>query len=147
MNGKVVKYGIMAGLVSGFFLGFLMKAIENATNENIYRLLLDTKFIPVIGKIQWSEMTQFLFHLLLSAVLGMLYFFILNQWKICSLQGKCVISLLIIIPLIFAYFPISSLSSLPKPQTNNLTAFGLWAISHLLYACLLPMLASFKQNN
>ncbi|WP_419883720.1 hypothetical protein ACN6MY_09445 [Peribacillus sp. B-H-3] len=143
----MVQYGIMAGLVSGFFLGFLMKALENAANENIYQLLLDTKFIPVIGKIRWSEMTQFLFHLLLSAILGILYFFILNHWKIRSLQGKYVISLLMIIPLIFSYFPLTSLSSLPEPQTDNMAAFGLWAISHLLYACLLPILASFKQNN
>ena len=53
---KLLK-GLWIGFWSGLILGLLLKWIQSVTGEQVYTLLLNVDFIPLIGDVQWSEIT------------------------------------------------------------------------------------------
>ncbi|CAM3958823.1 hypothetical protein [Mesobacillus zeae] len=70
--------GAAAGLVSGVFLGLFLKVIEFSTSEKVYTLLLNVDYVPVLKRYQFSELVEFVLHLIVSVVLGIGVSFVLR---------------------------------------------------------------------
>ncbi|MBK5497713.1 hypothetical protein [Peribacillus sp. TH14] len=138
MNGKTLKKVCLIGLINGIMLGFLMKWMEMYSGKQVYQLLLNVDFLPVIGAIPWSEATLFFFHLLVSLTITFSYVYILHTWSIFRKWKTYTLAICIITPVILLYFPLSLLSQTEVAHPFDLAAFFLWSLLHLIYAIFLP---------
>lgn len=135
--------GIASGLISGFLLGMLYKIIEIQWGVKIYTLLLNVDFIPLIGGIKWPEYIEFIFHLAVSALIGILYSYIIEKKGVSlSFMQQIWAALLIIIPAIFLYFPLTVWAIKETVSPKDLFGFLLWGGGHILFAFFLAL--SFK---
>lgn len=144
---KLLK-GLWIGFWSGLILGLLLKWIQSVTGENVYTLLLNIDFIPIIGDVQWSEVTEFIFHMIVSLVIGIVFVFLAKRRKYTFGQ-LVILSLLISIPLPFLFFILSSLAvTADVPAVNDWNAFLYWVFGHLTYSLLLPIFyKTFERKN
>ena len=123
--------------MSGSLLGVFLKLMQNITNINVYVLLLNVDFLPLIGKVSWPESIEFLFHLLISCVLGVTFIFLIKKANLSS-QKIWLLSFALTLPTVFLYFPLSYLAIKDVPGLLNFKAIYLWTLGHLLYALSLP---------
>ena len=70
----MLRLGISIGMFSGIILGLCLKWIEWLTGKQVYTLLLNVDFIPIIGPIQWPEWVEFVFIYSLPLQLGSFLF-------------------------------------------------------------------------
>lgn len=144
---KLLK-GIWIGFWSGLVLGLLLKWIQSVTGEQVYTLLLNVDFIPVIGDVQWSEITEFIFHMIIALIIGVVFVFIAKR-RDYSFGQLVIISLLMSAPFPFLYFVLSWLAvEADVPAATDWGAFLYWIFAHLTYALLLPILyKTFERKN
>jgi hypothetical protein len=128
-------------MLSGIFLGLLLKLIESISQIRVYTLLLNVDFIPIINQIKWSEPIEFLFHIVISIFISFVFILLadlLNLQK--SLDKLWLLSLILCLPTFGLYFVLSLLAIQEVPAWNYLPAFTYWTIAHLIYAWVLPLL-------
>lgn len=140
--------GIWIGFWSGLFLGLLLKWIQAVTGEKVYTLLLNVDFIPLIGNIEWSEVSAFIFHLAISLIFGIIYVYMAKR-RHYSFGQLTLLSLVLCIPLYLLYFPLSSLAETAEaPSFADAGAIMYWMFGHLAYALVLPILyKTFERKN
>ncbi|KIL47577.1 hypothetical protein [Jeotgalibacillus campisalis] len=133
----MIVRGTLIGLLSGILLGFILKGMEIASSLKVYTLLLNIDFIPVAGDILWPEWAEFLFHLLVAVILGIIFYY--GAEKINGRVKLYLFAFLLTFPVIFLYFPLSMLAIKDVPAPGDLTAFGLWSAGHIFYILSLPV--------
>lgn len=138
MNGRIFYKVCLIGLINGVLLGLIMKWVEMFSGKQVYKLLLNVDFLPLIGSVSWSEASLFFFHLLFSLAITFSYAYILHPLKIFRKWNKYALAFITIIPAIMLFFPLSVLSKTEVVLPSDLTAFFLWTILHLLYGLFLP---------
>ncbi|MFJ8068886.1 hypothetical protein ACIQZD_08045 [Peribacillus sp. NPDC096447] len=138
MNGRIFYKVCLIGLINGVMLGLIMKWVEMFSGKQVYKLLLNVDFLPLIGAVSWSEASLFFFHLLFSLAITFSYAYILHPLKIFMKWNKYALAFITILPAIMLYFPLSALSKTEVVLPSDLTAFFLWAILHLFYGLFLP---------
>ncbi|MGG3496086.1 hypothetical protein ABES08_09975 [Peribacillus simplex] len=138
MNGKTFYKVSLIGLINGIMLGLAMKLVEMFSGKQVYKLLLNVDFLPVIGAVPWSEASLYFFHLLFSLAITFSYVYILHPLKLFREWNKYTLAFLTIIPAIMLYFPLSALSITEVVLPSDLTAFFLWSLLHLFYGLFLP---------
>lgn len=147
MTSSTILKGSLAGIISGILMGFFLKLAENATGQKVYILLLNVDFIPVIGKIQWPELIEFIFHLLVSLVLGLVFYHLTQTWKL-RYWKRLGLAAALTLPALFLYFPLSVLARKEVPAVDNWEAFLYWSLAHILFAFFLnhlyPVLEKWK---
>ncbi|MGG0411374.1 hypothetical protein [Peribacillus simplex] len=137
MNGRIFYKVSLIGLINGILLGLIMKWVEMFSGKQVYKLLLNVDFLPLIRDISRSEASLFFFHLLFSLAITFSYV-ILHHLKIFRKWNKYALAFITIIPAIMLYFPLSALSKSEVVLPSDLTAFFLWTILHLFYGLSLP---------
>lgn len=144
---KLLK-GIWIGFWSGLILGLLLKWIQSVTGEQVYTLLLNVDFIPLIGDVQWSEITEFIFHMSISLIIGVVFVYLAKR-RNYSFGQLVIISLFLAVPFPFLYFLLSWLAvEADVPAATDWGAFLYWMFAHLTYALLLPILYKiFERKN
>lgn len=144
---KLLK-GIWIGFWSGLFLGLLFKWIQSVTGVNVYLLLLNVDFVPVIGDVDWSEMTEFLFHTAVSLVIGIVYVFLAKR-RSYTFGQLTLLSLILCSPTYFLYFILSASAITDQvPGLTNWEAILYWIFGHLAYSLMLPILyKTFERKN
>lgn len=140
--------GVWIGFWSGLILGLLFKWIQAVTGVNVYLLLLNVDFIPVIGEIDWSEMTEFLFHISVSVVIGIVFVYLAKR-RSYTFGQLTVLSLILCTPTYFLYFILSALAITDQvPGLAHWEAILYWVFGHLAYSLLLPILYKiFERKN
>ncbi|CEG31693.1 hypothetical protein ACPOM7_24770 [Peribacillus castrilensis] len=138
MNGRTFHKVTLIGLINGLLLGWIMKWVEMLSGKQVYKLLLNVDFLPLIGAVSWSEESLFFFHLLFSLAITYSYVYILHPLKAFRKWNKYALAFITIIPAIMLYFPLSALSKTEVVLPSDLTAFFLWTILHLFYGLSLP---------
>jgi hypothetical protein len=131
---RIALTGVLSGTASGVLLGLSLKWIEALTQKKVYTLLLNVDFIPWLGRIQWSEQMEFLFHLLIAVLLGATYSFISQLFSIRKSSTLLMLAGALTFPTIFLYFPLSALAVKETPAINDFTSFGYWTFAHVLFA-------------
>ncbi|TWT04759.1 hypothetical protein [Planomicrobium sp. CPCC 101079] len=144
---KLLK-GIWIGLWSGLMMGFLLKWIQSITGVNVYSLLLNVDFIPLVGAVDWSEPVEFAFHVATSLILGVVYVYIAKR-RPYSFGQLALLSLILCVPLYLLYFPLAILAVNPEiPGAADGEAFLYWVFAHFAYALALPILyKAFERKN
>lgn len=135
--GKVLRLGISIGMLSGIILGLCLKWIEWLTGKQVYTLLLNVDFIPIIGPIQWPEWVEFVFHLLIAVVIGIVFVYIVGKLNNMSIRKMVLCSFLLTLPTIPLYFPLTLLALKPTPAVDDLLAIFYWTACHLIFAAAL----------
>ncbi|MEY8753277.1 hypothetical protein AB9M93_01610 [Peribacillus frigoritolerans] len=138
MNGRTFHKVTLIGLINGLLLGWIMKWVEMLSGKQVYKLLLNVDFLPLIGAVSWSEESLFFFHLLFSLAITYSYVYILHPLKVFRKWNNYALAFITIIPAILLYFPLSALSKTEVVLPSDLTAFFLWTIFHLFYGLSLP---------
>lgn len=123
MNGRIFYKVSLIGLTNGIMLGLTMKWVEMFSGKQVYKLLLNVDFLPVIGAVSWNEASLFFFHLLFSLAITFSYVYILYPLKIFREWNKYTLAFFTIIPAIMLYFPLSALSKTEVVLPSDLTAF------------------------
>jgi uncharacterized membrane protein YagU involved in acid resistance len=126
--------GILAGLISGTALGLFLKGIEAMTGEKVYVLLLNVDFLYSSSL---PEVAEFILHLAVAALIGILYVITLKFFTIQTLVKKGLTAITLTIPAILLYFPLTSLAKKETPAFNDYAAIGWWTAGHILFAAFL----------
>ncbi|TDL35168.1 hypothetical protein E2R51_05470 [Jeotgalibacillus sp. S-D1] len=134
----MVMKGSVIGILSGIILGALLKWFEAVTSVKIYTLLLNVDFIPIVGNYIWPEWIEFIFHLIISIIIGIIFLVILNKIG-NTVKNQFFVAFALTIPTIFLYFPLAALAIKDVPAPLNGFAFTLWTIGHLGYALSIPL--------
>lgn len=144
---KLLK-GIWIGFWSGLLLGILLKWIQAVTGEQVYTLLLNVDFIPLIGRVDWSEPVAFAFHLVLSLLISIVYVYLAKR-NSYTFGQLVLLSLGMCIPFFLLYFPLSALAVREDvPTLTDAGAIIYWMFAHLTYALALPILyKTFERKN
>lgn len=130
---NIFKLSILIGLITGLFLGFGFKLVEQLYKVRIYTLLLNVDFIPGFSQ-DTSELLEFTLHLITS--IGIAFIFVTAVQRLGSpwLWG-----LFLGILAAFLYIPLSLLS-LRVPTLHDSAAIIYWSIGHLMFGLLLGAL-------
>jgi len=139
MTFRQIGSGTIIGLVSGTLLGLFLKWMQVLTGIKVYVLLLNVDFIPGFGNKDLPEWMEFLFHLVISCVIGVVFVFMMERLKVSS-SGSWLLSLVLTVPTVFLYFPLSYLAIKNVPGLMYGEAIFLWTAGHILYALSLPPL-------
>ncbi len=128
-------------------MGVSLKLAEAVSGEKVYTLLLNVDFIPVLGKITWPELIEFIFHLLVSLGLGLIFYHFTMKWRL-GFRRRLSLAAALTLPALFLYFPLSLLSKKEVPSIDNWEAFLYWSAAHILFAFslnqLYPVLERWK---
>ncbi|MFD1017829.1 hypothetical protein [Thalassobacillus hwangdonensis] len=135
----MLKKGIWIGTVSGFALGIFLWLMEEVTGQRVYTLLMNVDFIPVIGDIEWPFFMEWLFHLIISWGIGIVYVYLLKS-KMRDDQGhRWSLALTLSTLAALTYFPLTELAIKPTPDLDNLIAITYWTIGHIIYSIVLKI--------
>lgn len=137
-----IKTGLITGLISGVILGLFLKLSQMITGHKVYTLLLNIDFLynkPL------PEMIEFVLHLLISIIIGIVFVSICELKGLVKFKEKFILSLILTSPTFLLYFPLTVLAIKNTPSVSNIPAISLWIIGHLLYALILPI--NFKKLN
>ncbi|MEW4285018.1 hypothetical protein [Priestia koreensis] len=129
--------GAWSGAIAGLILGLFLKMIQFITGEKVYTLLLNVDFIPVIGNVDWPEVVEFLFHLIIAVMIGLVFGGVLQFKKWETLRMHVLIAACLTIPTIFLYFPLTLLAHQATPGVWNGWALFYWTFGHALFMIVL----------
>ncbi|UII57265.1 hypothetical protein LS684_07440 [Cytobacillus spongiae] len=135
------KLALFLGIASGLILGFFLKVIEVATGNKVYTLLLNVDFVPILGAMAWHEAIEFLFHLLFSIGLSILFVFIISRYSIEKLSSYLFIGVVVTLPTVFLYFPLVLLAQKDVPTIKDVESIFYWSTGHLLYGLSLGLIS------
>ncbi|MDY0940280.1 hypothetical protein [Priestia megaterium] len=135
----MIRLGISIGILSGSILGLCLKWIEWLTGKQVYTLLLNVDFIPIIGPIQWPEWVEFVFHLFIAVVIGIVFVYIVDKLNNMSIRKIVLCSFLLTLPTIPLYFPLTLLALKPTPAVDDALAISYWTAGYLIFAAALTI--------
>ncbi|WP_082234669.1 hypothetical protein [Halobacillus massiliensis] len=140
------RKGIWIGTISGLAIGIYMWLVEELTAIKVYILLMNVDFIPVIGDIDWPAPVEWLFHLIISWAIGMIYCFLLRSKQNSTVRMQWILAFVLSAIAFSTYFPLTLLAIKDTPAVTNMTAIVLWAAGHILYALLLKLSYNLKDS-
>lgn len=128
---------IFTGMLSGIFLGLFLKMIEISTDIKVYTLLLNVDYFPILKNYNFPESIEFVFHLIISGILAVCLFFIINKyrWKRTQIITR---TLFITFTIGVLLYPTTALS-VRTPELTSISAMFFWLLGHLLYGLLLSI--------
>ena len=137
----LISTSLYIGIVSGLLMGLFLKLIESITGFLVYTLLLNVDFLPLLGRFNWIEPIEFLFHLLVSIFIAFIFIYFVETMHIGSNFPKSLfLSFIICLPTFSSYFVLSGLAIKDVPKWNDWLAFAYWCMAHLFYMWMLPVL-------
>lgn len=140
----MIRWGLFIGTTSGIVLGLYLWFVEQVTGERIYTLLMNVDFIPIIGEIDWPMVIQWLFHMIISWIIGIIYAYaLLYCLKDTNLQ-RWIIAILLTAIAAATYVPLTILAVKDTPELTDSLAVFYWLIGHVLYAVTLKKKVSLK---
>lgn len=120
------------GIVAGLLLALFFKVMETTSGHKVYTLLLNIDYIPVLNTVQFPEIVEVGFHIIISIGVCLFLFFFIRFKKIT--QSKRIIRFCVFVNVLIAilYYPTTLLSE-RTPAFKNLWALVFWIIGHIGY--------------
>ncbi|WP_079480651.1 hypothetical protein [Halobacillus salinus] len=130
----MIRWGLWIGTISGIVLGLYMWFVEIATGKKVYTLLMNVDFIPVIGDKDWPVIVEWLFHMIISWMIGILYVYLLKHWIKDTRKNQWGLSVLLTAGASTTYIPLTLLAIKETPALTDGVAILYWLVGHALYA-------------
>ncbi|KHE73269.1 hypothetical protein [Halobacillus sp. BBL2006] len=141
----MIRWGIWIGTTSGIVLGMYMWYVELVTGKKIYTLLMNVDFIPVIGNIDWPVVMEWLFHMVISWAIGILYAYVFMHKRLRDTnRNRWLLSIGLTAGAAITYVPLTLLAIKETPALTDEIAILYWLIGHILYAITLKK--SFQRS-
>ncbi|WP_373894102.1 hypothetical protein ACUL41_01715 [Virgibacillus natechei] len=131
---KIFVKLVVMGILSGLVLGGYLKIVEQLTAKQVYTLLLNVDYLPIIQDWSLSEIQEFSLHMVVSVWLAIALYFILGSDKIFPY--------VILSVLIGALLYLTTVLSDQTPLLTDTAAFVYWLMGHLIYGIIIGILAS-----
>jgi hypothetical protein len=143
LNSTQIGKATLAGIVSGIFLGLILKLVEYVTGLKVYTLLLNVDYVPVLRNYETTELGEFVLHLMISIMLALTLqsYLQTKEWDM-SKKKKFITLLSIAVGIIL--YPTTMLSE-RTPELTNIYAFLSWIIAHAVYGKVLAYILE-RQN-
>lgn len=141
----MILRGALTGFISGSIMGLAVKGLEAVFSKKIYTLLLNVDFIPFIGNRNLPELVEFLFHVIIAVFIGIIFAWLMEK-KASSKTSPYICSLLLTLPTVFLYFPLTILAIKDTPPVDDPISFSLWTVGHILFAILVPIFYFPRKN-
>lgn len=133
-----IAKGSFAGLLAGILLGLFLKLVQSVTGLKVYVLLLNVDYIPILKDIEISEIIEFLLHLIVSMVLGvLLHIYLIKKDFPIKQKVRFVVKVSLLIGLFL--YPTTMFSD-RTPEILSAYPFVFWMVGHGLYGIVLGKL-------
>ncbi|MDQ0860287.1 hypothetical protein QFZ72_003766 [Bacillus sp. V2I10] len=109
----------------------------------MYVLLLNIDFIY---REPLPELYEFVLHLAVAVVIGILYIFTLNIFNISAILIKWLTSFVLTLPAILLYLPLTILAVRETPAINDFEAIAWWILGHILFAAVMAASAQIMHK-
>ncbi|QAS51640.1 hypothetical protein [Halobacillus litoralis] len=130
----MIRWGLFIGTSSGIVLGLYMWYVEMVTGKEVYTLLMNVDFIPIIGGIDWPVPLEWFFHLVISWMIGILYAYVfMRKWKETN-RNRWKLAIVLTAIAASTYIPLTIFAIKETPALTDWTAILYWLIGHVLYA-------------
>lgn len=134
-GSRIAVYGLI-GLLTGVLLGLVLKAVQQFSGHEVYRLLLNADYVPVLKEFRLSEWTEFVIHLIISIVLCMVLGLIWERlarggWLSRAKMTSATAAIGIVIGVLL--YPTTLLSSGGTPPIDSLPSWLWWLAVHAVY--------------
>ncbi|ARI78049.1 hypothetical protein [Halobacillus mangrovi] len=131
----MIRWGIWIGSTSGIVLGMYMWYVELVTGKKIYTLLMNVDFIPVIGSIDWPVVMEWLFHMVISWVIGILFAYVFMRKRLKPTnRNQWLLAIILSVVAATTYVPLTILAIKETPALTDGIAILYWLVGHALYA-------------
>ncbi|WHX42795.1 hypothetical protein QNH36_11960 [Mesobacillus sp. AQ2] len=139
-----IAKGSFAGLLAGNLLGLFLNLVESVTGLKVYILLLNVDYIPFLKDIKVSEIIEFLLHLIVSMVLGvLLHIYLIKKDFPIKQKVRFVVKVSLLIGLFL--YPTTMLSD-RTPEISSAYSFLFWMVGHGLYGVALGKLLIYGKR-
>ncbi|WP_368653418.1 hypothetical protein AB4Y30_17240 [Ornithinibacillus sp. 4-3] len=119
-------------LLAGTVFGLFMKGIESFTGKEVYVLLLNIDYFPIIKNISFNEFQEFLLHLLVSLAVVYCLYYGMQRYQIRRIVWTCVWLNVLIAIFLYGTTAFSSRT----PEITDAWAFMYWLLGHVIYGLL-----------
>lgn len=143
MNFSEKLKAAFAGIVSGIFLGLILKLVESVTGLKVYTLLLNVDYVPLLRNYEIKEFDEFALHLVISIILAIAIQAYLQRKEWDTSKKRRFITLLSIAVGVILY-PTTMLSE-RTPEFTSSYSFLTWIIAHTLYGKVLGLSLTNKK--
>lgn len=130
----MIRWGLFIGTTSGMVLGLYMWFVEQITDKKVYTLLMNVDFIPVIGEIDWPVVLDWLFHMIISWIIGVLFAYAFMYRLKNTNRFRWLLASLLTAIAATTYVPLTILAIKETPALTDEVAILYWLIGHVLYA-------------
>lgn len=134
-QGRLLVAYAATGLLTGVLLGLALKAVQHLSGHEVYRLLLNADYVPVLKELPLNEAGEFAIHLVISIVLCMILGLIGQRFarrgrpsSIAAAVATAAIGALL--------YPTTLLSSGGTPPIDSLPSWFWWLTVHTVYGAL-----------
>lgn len=117
------------GIISGLYLGAFLWVVQIITTINVYTLLINVDYIPVLKDWNMHPITELVLHIIISVIVVFVLYAIFKRW---GMQYR-------ILPYVLANGVIGVLLygttafSTRTPEVLDYFAIFYWILGHLLY--------------
>lgn len=118
------------GIISGIILALFLKIIKSTTGNNVYDLLFDTSYIPVLNELSPTWLIESIFHFTTCILSIIVLYYVLRFF--CMEKNFLPYFLTIGLGSGVLYF--LTLFSVKTPPITNLAAWMYWVIGHALFS-------------
>lgn len=135
---------VWAGIAAGILLGLFLKIIEHITSLEVYTLLLNVDYVPLLNELKLSELVEFALHLVISVLLSIALAIFLKQKNWSRRRSLFWVSLACLAVGLLLY-PTTVLSD-RTPELSDPAALLFWLAGHLLYGIALGWLLTSSRG-
>ncbi|SEM25807.1 hypothetical protein SAMN04488688_110212 [Paenibacillus sp. cl141a] len=139
-----LNWPVWAGIAAGILLGLFLKIIEHITSLEVYTLLLNVDYVPLLNELKLSELVEFALHLVISILLSIALAIFLKQKNWSRRRSLFWVSLACLAVGLLLY-PTTVLSD-RTPELSDPAALLFWLAGHLLYGIALGWLLTSSRG-
>jgi len=139
-----LNWPVWAGISAGILLGLFLKIIEHITSLEVYTLLLNVDYVPLLNELKLSELVEFALHLVISILLSIALAIFLKQKNWSRRRSLFWVSLACLAVGLLLY-PTTVLSD-RTPELSDPAALLFWLAGHLLYGIALGWLLTSSRG-
>ncbi|WP_390217193.1 hypothetical protein [Halobacillus seohaensis] len=120
-------------------MGLYMWIVELTSEKQVYTLLMNVDFIPIIGSIEWPVFIEWMFHMIISWGIGIIFCYIFMKKVTATSKRQWKVAIVLAGFAALTYFPLTLLSVQETPRIADIVAISYWLIGHMLYAIVLKL--------
>ncbi|WP_153733102.1 hypothetical protein [Sporosarcina obsidiansis] len=139
MNSKNSMKATWIGIISGVILALFLKVVQSITDHQVYTLLLNVDYIPIVKEYQFPEVVEVLFHLIVSVILCTVFVFLYDRGRGTFRKHIIFFSLAINVLIGLLLYPTTSFSE-RTPSVTSIPALCWWVLGHTIYGALVGIL-------